>query len=142
MNNNVNKSPNHAVTFIVGIGASAGGLEALEALFTAMPADSGLAFIVVVHLDPGHVSLLPELLQRRTTLPVTQITDNQVVKPNSIYVIPPNKQLSILNGRLQLMDLALPHASHLPIDYFFRSLAQDQGDKAIVIILSSLVRSS
>jgi two-component system CheB/CheR fusion protein len=132
----VNKPANHAAAFIVGIGASAGGLEALEALFTPMPTDSGLAFIVVVHLDPSHVSLLPELLQRRTTLPVTQITDNQAVKPNSIYVIPPNKQLSILNGRLQLMDLTLPRASHLPIDYFFRSLAQDQGDKAIAVILS------
>ncbi|MEQ1636648.1 MAG: chemotaxis protein CheB [Methylococcales bacterium] len=127
---------NSKAFFIVGVGASAGGLEALEELFKAMPADTGCAFVVVVHLDPTHVSLLPDLLQRRTAMPVTHITDNLLVEPNHIYVIPPNKSLAILNKYLQLMDLELPRASHLPIDYFFRSLAQDQGSQAICIVLS------
>ncbi len=132
----MSKPKNPEPFFIAGIGASAGGLEALEAFFNALPANSGLAFIVVVHLDPGHVSLLPDLLQRRTTMAVAQIADNMLVEPNKIYVIPPNKRLSILNKHLQLMELELPRTSHLPIDYFFRSLAQDQGDKAIGIVLS------
>ncbi len=121
---------------IAGIGASAGGLEALQQFFNAMPADTELAFIVVVHLDPSHVSLLPELLQKQTSIKVIQITNGMLVEPNRIYVIPPNKSLSIFNRKLQLTDLEFPRASHLPIDLFLRSLAQDQGDKAIGIILS------
>ena len=122
--------------FVVGIGASAGGLEALEEFFNVMPVDSGLAFIVIVHLAPTHVSLLPELLQRRTAMPTKQITENLLVEPNTLYVIPPNHNLSIQEGRLQLTPLDIPRPSHLPIDYFFASLAKDQGDKAIAIILS------
>lgn len=121
---------------IAGIGASAGGLEALQQFFNAMPADTELAFIVVVHLDPSHVSLLPELLQKQTSIKVVQITNGMLVEPNRIYVIPPNKSLSVFNRKLQLTDLEFPRASHLPIDLFLRSLAQDQGDKAIGIILS------
>ncbi|WP_394754390.1 chemotaxis protein CheB [Crenothrix sp.] len=128
--------PSNESFFIIGLGASAGGLEALQEFFKAMPLDSGMAFIVVVHLDPHHVSLLPEILQRQTTMPVKQVTDNVVVEPNKIYIIPPNKRLSILNNHLQLMDLELPRASHLPIDYFFSSLAQERSNKAICIILS------
>lgn len=128
--------PSNESFFIIGLGASAGGLEALQEFFKAMPIDSGMAFIVVVHLDPHHVSLLPEILQRQTTMPVKQITDNVMVEPNKIYIIPPNKRLSILNNHLQITDLELPRASHLPIDYFFSSLAQEHGNKAICIILS------
>jgi two-component system CheB/CheR fusion protein len=133
----VKKDSSVTKTFpIVGVGASAGGLEALQQLFSAMPADTGLAFIVVVHLDPSHVSLLPELLQKQTSLKVVQITNGMLVEPNRIYVIPPNKSLSIFNKKLHLTELEFPRYSHLPIDFFFRSLAQDQGDKAIGIILS------
>ncbi|WAK01540.1 chemotaxis protein CheB [Methylobacter sp. YRD-M1] len=121
---------------IVGIGASAGGMEALQEFFKTMPADRELAFVVVVHLDPNHVSLLPDLLQKHTTIRVTQITDGLRVEPNNIYIIPPNKTLSIHNKRLHLTELETPRFSHLPIDTFFRSLAQDQGDKAIGIVLS------
>jgi two-component system CheB/CheR fusion protein len=121
---------------IVGIGASAGGLEALQEFFEAMPAYKEFAFIVVVHLDPNHVSLLPDLLQKHTAIKVTQITDGAQVEPNHIYVIPPNKSLSIFNKRLHLTKLESPRFSHLPIDIFFRSLAQDQGGRAIGIVLS------
>ena len=121
---------------IVGIGASAGGLEAFEAFFKAMPADCGMAFILVPHLDPTHVSILPELLQKHTAMPVEQIHDNSAVAMNKVYVIPPNKELSILNGVLYLMDLTQPRGVNLPIDTFFRSLARDQGARAIGIILS------
>ncbi|MDX2480448.1 MAG: chemotaxis protein CheB, partial [Desulfuromusa sp.] len=121
---------------IVGIGASAGGLEAFESFFNAMPADSGMAFILVAHLDPSHVSLLPELLQKATKMPVCHIKDGTVVKPNNVYVIPPNNELHILQGRLQLMELSQPRGAKLPIDSFFRSLAEDQGSNAVCIILS------
>ncbi|MBF6648705.1 PAS domain-containing protein [Methylobacter sp. BlB1] len=118
------------------MGASAGGLEALQEFFGAMPADKELAFVIVVHLDPNHVSLLPNLLQKHTTIKIAQITDGLQVKPNNIYIIPPNKSLTIFNGKLHLAELGSPRFSHLPIDIFFRSLAQDQGDKAIGIVLS------
>ena len=121
---------------IVGIGASAGGLEAFEAFFKNMPADCGMAFVLIAHLDPTHVSILPELLQKSTKMKVAQAGDGVRVKPNSVYVIPPNKDLSILNGTLQLMGLSQPRGSNLPIDSFFRSLAQDQGANAICVILS------
>ena len=121
---------------VVGIGASAGGLEAFEAFFKAMPPTSGMAFVLVCHLDPTHVSILPELLQKRTKMTVLQVQDGMEVEPNSVYVIPPNRDLCILNGILQLVDPAQPRGAKLPVDTFFRSLAQDQGSKAICIILS------
>ena len=121
---------------IVGIGASAGGLEAFEAFFKAMPADSGMAFVLVPHLDRTHVSILPELLQKHTAMPVRQISDGTRAQPDTVYVLPPNKELSILDGALQLMDLRQPRGVNLPIDAFFRSLAQDQGSNAICVVLS------
>jgi len=121
---------------IVGLGASAGGLEAFESFIGALPEDSGMACILVSHLDPYHVSLLPELLQKNTRIPVHQITDGTKVEPNNIYVIPPNKELYILHGVLQLVDLTQPRGFNLPIDSFFRSLSEDQGPNAIGIILS------
>jgi two-component system CheB/CheR fusion protein len=108
---------------IVGVGASAGGLEALEAFFKEMPANTGLAFVLVVHLDPTHISILPELLQKRTRMSVRQVKDGTQVEPDHVYVIPPNKDLSILHGRLHLMELSQPRGVNLPIDSFFRSLA-------------------
>ena len=121
---------------IVGIGASAGGQEAFEKFFAHLPDESNLAFVVVQHLDPTHKSILVELLQRYTPLKVFQAQDAMRVEPNCIYVIPPNRNLAILHGTLHLLERESSRGLHLPIDYFFRSLAQDQGDKAIGIILS------
>jgi two-component system CheB/CheR fusion protein len=131
-------SPRKALsTFpIVGIGASAGGLEAFESFFKAMPDNSGMAFVLVAHLDPTHVSLLPELLQKATKMPVCHIQDGILLMPNSVYVIPPNKELQIRAGSLYLKDLSQPRGSNMPIDSFFRSLAEDQRSNAVGIILS------
>jgi two-component system CheB/CheR fusion protein len=123
---------------IVGIGASAGGLEALELFFNNMPKDSGLAYVVIQHLDPNHVGIMPELLQRITSMKVFQATDNLNVKPNCVYVIPPNKSMSILNGVLHLFEPIETRGLRLPIDIFFRSLADDMQDKSIGIILSGM----
>jgi two-component system CheB/CheR fusion protein len=123
---------------IVGIGASAGGLEALEQFFSNMPVDSGMAFIVIQHLDPTHPGIMPELLQRITQMKVLQVTDQLKVKPNCVYVIPPNKSLSILNGTLHLFEPIEARGLRLPIDIFFKSLADDRLDKSIGIILSGM----
>ncbi len=123
---------------IVGIGASAGGLEALEQFFGNMPEMNGMAFVVIQHLDPHYVGIMPELLQRITSMKVQQATDGLKVKPNSVYVIPPNKSLSLLNGTLHLFDPLETRGLRLPIDIFFRSLAEDQQEKSIGIILSGM----
>ena len=123
---------------IVGIGASAGGLEALEQFFSNMPDDSGMAFVVIQHLDPNHVSIMPELLQRITSMKVFQATDRLKVKANCVYVIPPNKSLSLLNGALHLFDPIETRGLRLPVDFFFRSLANDQQQRSIGIILSGM----
>jgi two-component system CheB/CheR fusion protein len=123
---------------IVGIGASAGGLAAFEAFFASMPADteSGMAFVLVQHLDPGHKSMLTELVRRYTKMQVFEVTDGMEVEPNCTYIIPPNKDMALLRGRLHLMEPASPRGLRLPIDFFFRSLAQDRGEAAICIVLS------
>jgi two-component system CheB/CheR fusion protein len=121
---------------IVGIGASAGGLEAFEAFFHACPADTGMAFVLVPHLDPGHESLLTEILQRSTAMPVVQALDRVVVAADHVYVIPPNREMAILNGVLQLSVPELARGIRMPIDAFLRSLAEDQAERAIGIILS------
>jgi two-component system CheB/CheR fusion protein len=121
---------------IVALGASAGGLEAFEAFFRHMPIDSGLAFVLVSHLDPHHVSLLPELLQRVTTMPVAAVKDGEPVLPNRVYVIPPNRELAINAGILYLLNLPANRAGHLPINQFFSSLAEAQGNRSCVIVLS------
>ncbi|MEI7724106.1 MAG: chemotaxis protein CheB [Bacteroidota bacterium] len=123
---------------IVGLGASAGGLEALEQFFGNMPKDPGMAFVVIQHLDPNHVGIMPELLQRITPMKVFQATDRLKVKPNCVYVIPPNKSLSLLNGSLHLFDPVESRGLRLPVDFFFRSLADDQQNRSIGIILSGM----
>lgn len=123
---------------IVGIGASAGGLEALEQFFGNMPTDSGMAFVVIQHLAPNHKGIMPELLQRITEMPVTTVTDRLKIKPNCVYVIPPNKSMSILNGALHLFEPIETHGLRLPIDFFFRSLADDRQEQSIGIILSGM----
>jgi two-component system, chemotaxis family, CheB/CheR fusion protein len=123
---------------IVGIGASAGGLEALEEFFENMPVNNGMAFVVIQHLDPTHAGIMPELLQRITPMKVIQASDRLKVKPNSVYVIPPNKSMSLLNGALYLFDPVETRGLRLPIDIFFRSLADDRREKSIGIILSGM----
>lgn len=121
---------------IIGIGASAGGLEAFEKFFKSVPAKSGLAFVLVQHLDPDHSSMLTEILQRVTSIPVFEILDHVKIIPNCIYVIPPNKDVAIFKGRLHLSVPENPRGQRLPIDFFFRSLSEELGDKSIGIILS------
>jgi chemotaxis methyl-accepting protein methylase len=123
---------------IVGIGASAGGLEALGQFFEYMPADSGMAFAVVQHLDPTKKGLLPELLQRTTKMKVMQVKDRTRVRPNEVYVIPPNSDMSLLHGTLRLLPATSPRGSRLPIDIFFHSLAEDQKERGVGIVLSGM----
>jgi chemotaxis methyl-accepting protein methylase/PAS domain-containing protein len=135
----VTPSPQANVSFpIVGIGASAGGLEALEHFLEHVPADSGMAFVIVQHLDPTHKGIMCELLQRVTGMKVMQVKDRTTVRPECVYVIPPNKDMSILHGVLHLLAPAAPHGLRLPIDFFLRSLAQDQQERSIGVILSGM----
>ncbi|MGZ9109233.1 MAG: chemotaxis protein CheB [Micavibrio sp.] len=121
---------------VVGIGASAGGLEAITALFTALPADSGMAFLVVQHLNPGHASMLADILGKKTTMKVTEAIDGQSVAKNHIYVIPPNSSMTFAQGKLILRPRNNEGGVPLPIDDLFYSLAEDQGSNAIGILLS------
>jgi len=123
---------------IVGIGASAGGLEALESFFRACPSDTGMAFVLVPHLDPDHHSQLANILQRSSRMVVSEAVDQLLVAANHIYIIPPNRDMSILHGVLQLSIPDKAHRQRLPIDLFFRSLADDQADRAIGVILSGM----
>jgi len=132
-------SPQASVSFpIVGIGASAGGLEALEQFLGRVPASSGMAFVVIQHLDPTHKGIMDELLQRVTGMKVVQVKDRTKVRPDCVYVIPPNKDMSILRGVLHLLEPAAPRGLRLPIDFFLRSLAQDQQERSIGVILSGM----
>ena len=123
-------------SLIVGIGASAGGLDAFKSFFTHMPADSDMGFVLVQHLAPKHDSLLVELLSRHTAMPVIEAADGLKVEPRHVYVIPPDATLTITNGVLQLSKPAPPRQYRWPIDTFFTSLAEDQGDCAVSIVLS------
>ena len=122
--------------YIVGIGASAGGLEALEHLFDHIPADTGLSYVVVQHLSPDFVSMMDELLSRHTKLQIHRVEDGMHVEPNSIYLIPPKKDMIIAEGNLLLTDKEPRQGLSLPIDTFFRSLAQDAGKRSIGVVLS------
>ncbi len=123
---------------IVGIGASAGGLEALEQFLRQVPAGSGMAFVIVQHLDPTHKGIMDELLQRNTGMKVSQVRDRMRVKPDCVYVIPPNKDMSILHGVLHLFEPTAPRGLRLPIDFFLRSLAEDRQAASIGVILSGM----
>jgi len=131
-------SPTSVSFPVVGIGASAGGLEALEHFLAGVPKNSGMAFVIVQHLDPTRSGIMPELLQRTTGMKVIQVKDRTVVQPNCVYIIPPNKDMSILHGVLHLFDPASPRGLRLPIDFFLRSLAQDRRDHSIGVILSGM----
>ena len=123
---------------IVGLGASAGGLEALEQFLGHVPKQCGLGFVIVQHLDPTRDGVLVELLQRNSAMPVVQIKDRMKVEADHVYVIPPNKDLSILHGVLHLLEPAAPRGLRLPIDFFFRSLADDQHERGLGVILSGM----
>jgi len=123
---------------IVGIGASAGGLEALDQFLRHVPERIGMAFVIVQHLDPTRKGALASLLQRATTMAVVQVKDRTKVQPNCVYVIPPGKDLSILQGVLHLHSPAEPRGLRLPVDIFLRSLAEDSRDLAIGVILSGM----
>lgn len=121
---------------IVGIGASAGGFEAFQTFLKNMPAETGMAFVFIPHLDPTHESLMPELLDRLTEMPVQQIKNETKAEPNNVYIIPPNKTLTIERGIFRLKPPALTRGLRLPIEAFFLSLAEDQKENAVGVILS------
>lgn len=124
--------------FVVGIGASAGGLKALESFFDHLPSDSGAAFVVIQHLSPNFKTLMPELLGRRTSMKVQQATNGMLLRRNCVYLIPPRHNITLRNRRLvvkeQLDDVS--HHPNFPINIFFHSLASEYGERAIAIILS------
>ena len=123
---------------IVGIGASAGGLAAFDAFLSAIPQDteSGMAFVLVQHLSPDHKSILSELCKRYTHMQVYEVKDGLEVQPNRLYIIPPSSDMALLDGRLHLLEPAAPRGLRLPIDFFFRSLAQERHEQAIGVVLS------
>ncbi|MBV8091408.1 MAG: chemotaxis protein CheB, partial [Alphaproteobacteria bacterium] len=121
---------------IVGIGASAGGVEALEHFFKSVPPENGLAFVVVTHLPPDRESLLSEILGRSTRMPVVNAQDDVNLEADHVYVLPPSAILTIHEGRLQLRRTGTTDRERAPIDVFFSSLAKDQGEHAIGVVLS------
>ena len=121
---------------IVGIGASAGGLDAFKAFLAAMPSDTGMAFVLVQHLDPIHVSLMAGLLSGHTTMPVTQAAEGVSIEPNRVYLIPPGVSLAVAGGKLHLSELTERHGARTAFDVFLRSLAEDCGERAIGVVLS------
>ena len=123
---------------IVGIGASAGGLVALEQFLSHVPPKSGMAFVIVQHLDPNREGMLVELLQRHTLMPVVEAQGQVQVESNHVYVIPPGHDLSIQNGALHLQVPPEPRGLRLPIDFFFKSLADDRQQNSIGVILSGM----
>ncbi len=123
---------------VVGIGASAGGLEALETFLKNVPSGCGVAFVIVQHLDPTYKDMMVELLQRITLIPIVQVTDRLKIRPGHVYVIPPNKDMTLLHGILHLLDPVEPRGLRLPIDLFFRSLADDLQQHSIGVILSGM----
>lgn len=133
----IEKGPKKAF-YIVGMGGSAGSLEAFEEFFRNTPADTGLAYVLVSHLDPTHKGIMPELIQRATLMEVQQAKDGMKVQPNHVYVIPPNRDMSIMHGTLQLLEPSMPRGLRMPIDFFFRHLAEDRKEYSIGIIFSGM----
>jgi two-component system, chemotaxis family, CheB/CheR fusion protein len=121
---------------IIGIGASAGGLEALESFFSHVPADCNMAFVVIQHLDPAHKSIMSSLLKKYTAMEIAEITDGMGVDKNRVYLAPPDRNIAVIENTLHHVTPEKNHGFNLPIDYFFRSLAEDQGKRSIGIILS------
>ncbi|MCB0165222.1 MAG: PAS domain S-box protein [Anaerolineae bacterium] len=134
MTQNDNKP--HPPSFIVGIGASAGGLEALESFFDHMPSDTGLAFVIVQHLSPDFKSMMDELLARHTQMAIRRVEHGVALEPNTLYLIPPNKNMELSQNKLFLTERDSAHGLHVPIDRFFNSLAEEAQSRAIAVILS------
>ena len=130
-------APNEGLPFpVVGVGASAGGFEAVMNLLKHLPVDTGMAFVVVLHLDPRHKSKLTELVARATAMPVHEIKDDMPVEPNRVYILPANLDVIIAQKRLKLVRRPESERLHMPIDHFFQSLAEEQGSRAIGVVLS------
>ena len=129
-------NPSAKLGAVVAIGASAGGLEAFTGLLRALPADTGMAFVLIQHLDPKRGSALPQILSQVTAMPVREVTDGLALEPDHVYIIPPDKDIVVSDGVLGLMARSETHGLHMPIDRFFSSLAEDQKDRAIGVILS------
>ena len=121
---------------IVGLGGSAGAIAALQAFFTVMPPDSGMSFVVILHLSPHHESTLAEMFQRSTAMPVVAAADGVMVEPNSVYVIPPGKFLALVDGHLSLTDTHEPRGRRVAVDHFFRTLAETHGAQSVAVVLS------
>jgi two-component system, chemotaxis family, CheB/CheR fusion protein len=121
---------------VIGIGASAGGLEAFRKLLEALPADTGIAFVLVPHLEPTHASMMVDLLGLHTAMTVMQVTDGMLVERNHVYIIPPQAYLAVRDGRLRLSRPEAPHGARLPFDFFLHSLADEYGERAVAVILS------
>lgn len=121
---------------IVGIGASAGGLEAFTQLLRYLPTDTGMGFVLIQHLDPHHKSLLSEILAKVTQMPVVEVNDGILVEPDHIYIIPPNRKMTLSQGELRLTPREKTNGKHMPVDSLFYSLAGERGDKAIGVVLS------
>ncbi len=126
----------NATFAVVGIGASAGGLVACQKLLDTMPADHGMAFILVQHLDPSHPSLMAELLARHTTMRVHQAGEGMLIVPDTLYAIPPGTYLSVVQGALHLSQPDAPHGARLPFDFLLHSLAEEYSGRAVGMVLS------
>ncbi len=133
---NIIPTRGYQMTPMVGLGGSAGSIQALTEFFRVMPSDSGMIFVVILHLSPNHESALPDLLARATSMPVVHAKDGQRVDANHVYVIPPGKFLATTNGHLKLTDIEHEHGRRVAVDMFFRSLADTHGPNALAVILS------
>ena len=122
--------------FVVGLGASAGGISALKQFFSGMPSDSGMAFVVVLHLSQEHESHLAQIIQTTTAMPVVQVSETLEVQPNHVYVIPPAKHLAMVDGQIRLQEPERIRGRRVPIDIFFRTLGEAYGGRAVAVILS------
>ena len=123
-------------SLIVGIGASAGGIQAVKRFLERVPVDSGIAYVVVLHLSPEHVSSLAEVLSTSTTIPVTQVLERVPVQPNHVYVIPPNRSLRMHDGSLEVSPVTGFEERRAPVDIFFRTLAESHHNRAVAVVLS------
>ena len=126
---------------VVGLGASAGGLEAVKKLLAVLPADTGMAFVLIQHLDPTHKSMLVELLARDTAMNVFQAADGMSIQPNCLYVIPPQADLSVHDGLLRLSQPPVRLGAHLPFDFFLNSLADNYGKRAVCLSITHIFRT-
>jgi two-component system CheB/CheR fusion protein len=130
--------PSNGVTRIVGLGGSAGGIRAMQRFFETMPVNSGMAFVIVLHLSPDHESSLDEVIQTSTRMPVAEAEDGQRLLPDHVYVIPPAKALSLADGYLRLTELPRERGRRMTVDLFFRSLADTHGSRSVAIVLSGV----